>query len=67
MCIFLYKGVKKKREHNYSSVHEAVKHGDALKLEEMIKSGAGINEVNMESKFTPMHTACYVGSLEVGL
>jgi len=31
----------------------------------MVKNGAGINEVESDTKFTPMHCACYMGALEV--
>nr|CAB3221789.1 ankyrin repeat domain-containing protein 42-like [Phallusia mammillata] len=55
---------KRKQEVNYSSIHEAIRHGNVIQLENMVKNGAGINEVDPESKFTPIHTACYVGALE---
>ncbi|XP_033104382.1 ankyrin repeat domain-containing protein 42-like isoform X2 [Anneissia japonica] len=48
-----------------ASVHEAVRHGDVLELEAMVKRGASINEVeNTKDKFTPIHWACHAGSLE---
>ncbi|XP_071954982.1 ankyrin repeat domain-containing protein 42-like [Antedon mediterranea] len=48
-----------------SSVHEAVRQGDVLELEAMVKRGASINEVeNTKDKFTPIHWACHTGSLE---
>ncbi|KAJ7408881.1 ankyrin repeat domain-containing protein 42 isoform X2 [Willisornis vidua] len=55
--------VKKKR--NYTSVHEAVKAGDVEQLALMIKSGAGVNEVDVVHKFTPLHCAAHSGSLEL--
>ena len=35
------------------SVHDAVRNGDVLELESMIKRGASINEVDAREKFTP--------------
>ncbi len=52
---------------NYRSIHDAVRSGDVLQVEFMVKNGAGINEVESETKFTPMHCACYMGALEVNL
>uniref|UniRef100_A0A8B9ISC5 Ankyrin repeat domain 42 n=1 Tax=Amazona collaria TaxID=241587 RepID=A0A8B9ISC5_9PSIT len=49
---------------NYSSVHEAVKAGDVEQLASMIRSGAGINEVDLVHKFTLLHCAAHSGSLE---
>ena len=34
-------------------------------LEQMVKNGASINEVEEKEKFTPLHTACNFGALEV--
>lgn len=31
-----------------------------------MKNGASINEVDDRDKFTPLHTACNTGALEVG-
>ncbi|XP_035185421.1 ankyrin repeat domain-containing protein 42 isoform X3 [Oxyura jamaicensis] len=53
-----------KKQQNYTSVHEAVKAGDVEQLASMIKSGAGINEVDLVHKFTPLHCAAHSGSLE---
>ncbi|XP_054689396.1 ankyrin repeat domain-containing protein 42 isoform X3 [Grus americana] len=53
-----------KKRQNYTSVHEAVKAGDVEELAAMIKSGAGINEVDLVHKFTPLHCAAHSGSLE---
>ncbi|XP_072034713.1 ankyrin repeat domain-containing protein 42-like [Amphiura filiformis] len=46
------------------SVHDAVRSGDVLELESMIKRGASINEVDARDKFTPLHWACHCGALE---
>nr|XP_002124556.2 ankyrin repeat domain-containing protein 42-like [Ciona intestinalis] len=48
----------------YTSIHDAVRHGDIAQLEFMVKNGAGINEVETSTKFTPTHCACFVGALE---
>ncbi|XP_051476792.1 ankyrin repeat domain-containing protein 42 isoform X2 [Apus apus] len=53
-----------KNKQNYTSVHEAVKAGDVEQLATMIKSGAGINEMDLAHKFTPLHCAAHSGSLE---
>ncbi|XP_026696900.1 ankyrin repeat domain-containing protein 42 isoform X1 [Athene cunicularia] len=53
-----------KTKQKYTSVHEAVKAGDVEQLASMIKSGAGINEVDLVHKFTPLHCAAHSGSLE---
>ncbi|KFO83534.1 Ankyrin repeat domain-containing protein 42, partial [Buceros rhinoceros silvestris] len=53
-----------KKKENYASVHEAVKAGDVEQLSSMIKSGAGINDVDLLHKFTPLHCAAHSGSLE---
>ncbi|XP_062423351.1 ankyrin repeat domain-containing protein 42 [Rhea pennata] len=53
-----------KKKQNYASVHEAVKAGDVEQLASMIKSGAGINKVDIVHKFTPLHCAAHSGSLE---
>ncbi|KAM6285759.1 ankyrin repeat domain-containing protein 42 isoform 6-T10 [Spheniscus humboldti] len=53
-----------KKKQNYASVHEAVKAGDVEQLASMIKSGAGINEVDLVHKLTPLHCAAHSGSLE---
>ncbi|XP_077987625.1 ankyrin repeat domain-containing protein 42-like isoform X2 [Glandiceps talaboti] len=47
-----------------ASVHEAVRNGDVLELESMVKRGASINEVDAKDKFTPLHWACHAGSIE---
>lgn len=54
-----------KKKENYASVHEAVKAGDVEQLSSMIKSGAGINDVDLLHRFTPLHCAAHSGSLEV--
>ncbi|XP_064615076.1 ankyrin repeat domain-containing protein 42-like [Liolophura sinensis] len=46
------------------SIHEAVRAGNVAELEMMVKNGASVNEVEDRDKFTPLHTACNVGSLE---
>lgn len=48
----------------YKTVHDAVKHGDVLEMEMMVRQGASINEVDDHDKFTPLHWACHVGALE---
>ena len=55
----------RKQQTNHRSIHDAVRCGDVVQLEYMVKNGAGINEVENETKFTPMHCACYMGALEV--
>ena len=57
----LFVGQKKK----YTGIHGAVECGDVLELEAMVKNGASINEVEEKDKFTPLHTACNSGALEV--
>eukprot|EP00057_Strongylocentrotus_purpuratus_P030575 XP_782071.2 PREDICTED: ankyrin repeat domain-containing protein 42 [Strongylocentrotus purpuratus] len=47
-----------------ASVHEAVQNGDVLELENMVKRGASINEVDRKDKFTALHWACHCGALE---
>ena len=47
------------------NIHDAVAHGDVIALETMVKNGASINEVEERDKFTPLHTACNTGALEV--
>ena len=49
----------------YQSIHDAVRNSDVLHLEAMVKNGASINEVEDRDKFTPVHTACNIGALEV--
>ncbi|XP_054044017.1 ankyrin repeat domain-containing protein 42 isoform X3 [Rissa tridactyla] len=61
---FYYSSLAVKKKQNYTSVHEAVKAGDVEQLVSMIKSGAGINEVDLVHKFTPLHCAAHSGSLE---
>jgi len=47
---------------------DAVKDGNVQKLEMIVKNGASINEHDAtKDHFTPLHWACYVGSLEVRL
>ncbi|KAL5005053.1 hypothetical protein ScPMuIL_018509 [Solemya velum] len=48
----------------FASIHDAVLSGDVVELENMVKTGASINEVEEKDKFTPLHTACNVGALE---
>ena len=57
----------RKQQVNYRSIHDAVRNGDVLQVEFMVKNGAGINEVESDTKFTPMHCACYMGALEVSI
>jgi ankyrin repeat protein len=48
------------------SIHDAVKAGDVKELETMVKDGASVNEIDStRDRFTPLHWACYSGSLEV--
>ena len=48
------------------SIHDAVKDGNVQLLEVMVKNGASVNENDTtKDHFTPLHWACYVGSLEV--
>ncbi|XP_014774700.1 ankyrin repeat domain-containing protein 42 isoform X3 [Octopus bimaculoides] len=49
----------------YSNIHEAVKAGDVNELTKMVKCGASVNEIRGRDKFTPLHTACNIGALEV--
>lgn len=55
--------LKKKVKH--TSIHEAVKAGDVEQLEEMVKSGSSMNEMDPVFRFTPLHWAAHLGSLEV--
>ena len=47
------------------SIHDAVRSGDVLELESMVKRGASINEVDARDKFTALHWASHCGALEV--
>lgn len=47
------------------SVHDAVRSGNVLELEAMVKRGGSLNELDAENKFTPLHWACHSGALEV--
>ena len=58
-------GVSITAQKRYSGIHDAVRNGDVLELESMVKNGASINEVEDADKFTPLHTACNSGALEV--
>lgn len=58
---YYIKGAKR-----YVTIHDAVKDGNVVELESMVKMGASINEVEDRDKFTPLHTACNFGALEVG-
>ena len=49
----------------YSSVHEAVKHGAVVEMQNMFQQGASLNEVDQKFKFTPLHWAAHHGALEV--
>ena len=49
----------------YSSIHEAVKKDDAVEMQSMVQQGAGLNDVDPDFKFTPLHWAAHQGSLEV--
>nr|XP_039250501.1 ankyrin repeat domain-containing protein 42-like [Styela clava] len=53
-----------KRDIRYTSIHDAVMHGSIKQLEEMVKNGASVNEVEPKYKFTPVHCACYAGAVE---
>ncbi|XP_022084879.1 ankyrin repeat domain-containing protein 42-like [Acanthaster planci] len=46
------------------NIHDAVRSGDVLELEAMVKRGASINEVDAKNKFTALHWACHCGALE---
>ena len=47
-------------------IHDAVKIGNVQMLEAAVKSGASVNEHDTaKDHFTPLHWACYAGSLEV--
>ena len=49
-----------------SKILECVKLGKIDELEQMVKRGASINEVDKSrDQFTPLHCAAYYGSLEV--
>ncbi|XP_069747069.1 ankyrin repeat domain-containing protein 42-like isoform X3 [Narcine bancroftii] len=52
------------RKKHFISVHDAVKAGDVVELELMVKSGACINEVDPIHKFTPLQWAAQSDSLE---
>ena len=58
---YLFVSAQKK----YNKIHDAVAHGDLAALETMVKNGASINEVDERDKFTPLHSACNTGALEV--
>lgn len=48
------------------TIHDAVKAADVKELEAMVKDGASVNELDAsKDHFTPVHWACYAGSLEV--
>ena len=50
----------------YKSIHDAVKAGDVVELELRVKSGCSLNQIDSpKTRFTPLHWAAYVGSLEV--
>ncbi|KAL3846546.1 hypothetical protein ACJMK2_017525 [Sinanodonta woodiana] len=51
-------------QQQYNSIHDAVRHGNVEQLEQMVKNGASINEVDEKDKFTPLHMASNVGALE---
>ncbi|XP_054830100.1 ankyrin repeat domain-containing protein 42 [Eublepharis macularius] len=53
-----------KKQPRFHSIHKAVKTGNVQQLEELVSSGASINEVDPIYKFTPLHWAAYSGSLE---
>ncbi|XP_077197472.1 ankyrin repeat domain-containing protein 42 isoform X2 [Paroedura picta] len=55
-------GIKNKQR--FHSIHKAVKAGNVRQLEDLINSGASINEVDPIHKFTPLHWAAHSGSLE---
>lgn len=46
------------------SVHDAVRTGNVLELEAMVKRGGSLNELDPDNKFTPLHWACHSGALE---
>jgi hypothetical protein len=51
-----------------SNILECVKTGKIDELEQMVKRGASINEVDKSrDQFTPLHCAAYYGSLEVAI
>ena len=50
----------------YKSIHEAVKAGDVVQLELLVKSGCSLNQIDSpKTRFTPLHWSAFVGSLEV--
>ena len=49
----------------FSSIHEAVQHGDVVQLQAMVQQGAGLNDVDSKFKFTSLHWATQTGALEV--
>ncbi|XP_048351165.1 ankyrin repeat domain-containing protein 42 [Sphaerodactylus townsendi] len=46
------------------SIHKAVRTGNVQHLEELVNSGANINDVDPLHGFTPLHWAAHSGSLE---
>ena len=42
-----------------------MKNASVEELEKFVKQGASLNEVDRSTGFTPVHTACYYGALEV--
>jgi len=53
-----------KTKHNCKSINEAVRIGDVEQLEDFVKNGASINELDITTKMTPVHWACFTGALE---
>ena len=62
---FLIFTIDSKTKHNCKSINEAVRIGDVEQLEDFVKNGASINELDITTKMTPVHWACFTGALEV--
>uniref|UniRef100_UPI00398E7B30 ankyrin repeat domain-containing protein 42-like n=1 Tax=Pristiophorus japonicus TaxID=55135 RepID=UPI00398E7B30 len=53
-----------RKKKSFVSIHDAVKASDVEELEQMVKNGASINEVDRIHKFTPLQWAAHSDSLE---
>ncbi|XP_053241448.1 ankyrin repeat domain-containing protein 42 [Podarcis raffonei] len=53
-----------KKKPRFRSIHDAVRAGNVEQLQEMVKCGTSINEVDPVYNFTPLHWAAHSGSLE---
>ena len=55
-----------RRDGTSATIHDVVKAGDVKMLEQKVRDGASVNEVDStRDRFTPLHWACYKGALEV--